>query len=65
MGSAAIGEGVGGAMLLPVGRLVVLRLAAMSFVCVGLVTITSAAIFAQLEPTHSLAQTTVREAEAQ
>jgi hypothetical protein len=36
-----------------------------SFVCVGLVTITSAAIFAQLEPTHSLAQTTVQEADAQ
>jgi hypothetical protein len=36
-----------------------------SFVCVGLVTITSAAIFAQLEPTHSLPQTTVQEAEAQ
>jgi EmrB/QacA subfamily drug resistance transporter len=36
-----------------------------SFVCVGLVTITSAAIFAQLEPTHSLAHTTVQEAEAQ
>jgi hypothetical protein len=36
-----------------------------SFVCVGLVTITSAAIFAQLEPTHRLAPTTVQEAEAQ
>jgi EmrB/QacA subfamily drug resistance transporter len=36
-----------------------------SFVCVGLVTMTSAAIFAQLEPTHSLPQTTVQEAEAQ
>jgi len=36
-----------------------------SFVCVGLVTITSAAIFAQLEPTHRLASTTVQEAEAQ
>jgi EmrB/QacA subfamily drug resistance transporter len=36
-----------------------------SFACVGLVTMTSAAIFAQLEPTHSLPQTTVEEAEAQ
>jgi len=36
-----------------------------SFVCVGLVTITSAAIFAQLEPTHRLAPTTGQEAEAQ
>ena len=36
-----------------------------SFVCMGLVTMTSAAIFAQLEPTHSLPQTTVEEVEAQ
>jgi hypothetical protein len=36
-----------------------------TFVCVGVVTVTSAAIFAQLEPTHSLQQATVREAESQ
>ena len=36
-----------------------------TFVCVGAVTITSAAIFAQLEPTHRLAHATVREAESQ
>jgi EmrB/QacA subfamily drug resistance transporter len=36
-----------------------------SFICVGFVTITSAAIFAQLEPTHHLPRTTVQEAEAQ
>ena len=35
-----------------------------SFVCVGLVTMTSAAIFAQLEPTHSLPQATVQEADS-
>jgi hypothetical protein len=35
-----------------------------SFVCVGLVTMTSAGIFAQLEPTHSIPQSTVREAES-
>ena len=35
-----------------------------TFVCVGAVTITSAAIFAQLEPTHSLQQATVQETEA-
>ena len=34
-----------------------------TFVCVGVVTVTSAAIFAQLEPTHSLQQSTVREVE--
>jgi len=34
-----------------------------TFVCVGVVTVTSAAIFAQLEPTHSLRQSTVREVE--
>jgi len=34
-----------------------------SFVCVGLVTLTSAAIFAQLEPTHVLPQSTVQEAD--
>jgi EmrB/QacA subfamily drug resistance transporter len=36
-----------------------------TFVCVGVVTVTSAAIFAQLEPTHSLQHATVREAESQ
>jgi hypothetical protein len=36
-----------------------------TFVCVGGVTVTSAAIFAQLEPTHSLQHATVREAESQ
>jgi EmrB/QacA subfamily drug resistance transporter len=36
-----------------------------TFVCVGAVTITSAAIFAQLEPTHRLPQATVREVESQ
>jgi MFS family permease len=36
-----------------------------TFVCVGAVTVTSAAIFAQLEPTRSLLHTTVREAESQ
>jgi EmrB/QacA subfamily drug resistance transporter len=36
-----------------------------TFVCVGVVTVTSAAIFAQLEPTHSLQQATVQETEAQ
>jgi MFS family permease len=36
-----------------------------TFVCVGVVTVTSAAIFAQLEPTHSLKHATVREAESQ
>lgn len=36
-----------------------------TFVCVGAVTVTSAAIFAQLEPTHSLQQATVQETEAQ
>ena len=35
-----------------------------SFVCVGLVTMTSAAIFAQLEPTHSIPQAAVQEAES-
>jgi EmrB/QacA subfamily drug resistance transporter len=35
-----------------------------SFVCVGLVTMTSAAIFAQLEPTHIIPQSAVREAES-
>ncbi len=35
-----------------------------TFVCVGVVTVTSAAIFAQLEPTHSLQQATVQETEA-
>jgi EmrB/QacA subfamily drug resistance transporter len=34
-----------------------------TFVCVGVVTVTSAAIFAQLEPTHKLQQATVREVE--
>jgi len=36
-----------------------------TFVCVGAVTVTSAAIFSQLEPTHSLQHATVREAESQ
>jgi EmrB/QacA subfamily drug resistance transporter len=36
-----------------------------SFICVGLVTLTSAAIFAQLEPTHRLPAETVQEADAQ
>ena len=36
-----------------------------TFVCVGAVTVTSAAIFAQLELTHSLQHATVREAESQ
>ena len=36
-----------------------------TFVCVGAVTVTSAAIFAQLEPTHSLQHATVSEAESQ
>jgi Na+/melibiose symporter-like transporter len=36
-----------------------------TFVCVGVVTVTSAAIFAQLEPTHSLPHATVREVESQ
>jgi hypothetical protein len=35
-----------------------------AFVCVGLVTMTSAAIFAQLEPTHSIPHSTVQEAES-
>ena len=35
-----------------------------SFVCVGLVTLTSAAIFAQLEPTHVIPQATVQEADS-
>jgi EmrB/QacA subfamily drug resistance transporter len=35
-----------------------------TFVCVGVVTVTSAAIFAQLEPTHRLQQATVEETEA-
>jgi hypothetical protein len=35
-----------------------------SFVCVGLVTLTSAAIFAQLEPTHVIPQATVQKAES-
>jgi hypothetical protein len=35
-----------------------------TFVGVGAVTVTSAAIFAQLEPTHSLQQATVQETEA-
>ena len=35
-----------------------------SFVCVGLVTMTSAAIFAQLKPTHIIPQSAVREAES-
>jgi MFS family permease len=35
-----------------------------TFVCVGVVTVTSAAIFAQLEPTHSLQPATVREVES-
>jgi len=34
-----------------------------TFVCVGVVTVTSAAIFAQLEPTHSLQPSTVQETE--
>ena len=35
-----------------------------SFVCVGLVTLTSAAIFAQLEPTHVIPPSRVREADS-
>jgi EmrB/QacA subfamily drug resistance transporter len=35
-----------------------------SFVCVGLVTLTSAAIFAQLEPTHVIPQARVQEADS-
>jgi MFS family permease len=35
-----------------------------TFLCVGGVTVTSAAIFAQLEPTHKLQQATVQETEA-
>jgi hypothetical protein len=35
-----------------------------SFISVGLVTMTSVAIFAQLEPTHSLPQGTVQEADS-
>jgi MFS family permease len=35
-----------------------------SFVCVGVVTVTSAAIFAQLEPTDRLPQATVQEADS-
>ena len=37
----------------------------LTFVCVGVVTVTSAAIFAQIEPTHSLQHATVREVETQ
>jgi hypothetical protein len=36
-----------------------------TFVCVGAVTVPSAAIFSQLESTHSLQHATVREAESQ
>jgi EmrB/QacA subfamily drug resistance transporter len=36
-----------------------------TYLCVGFVTVTSAAIFAQLEPTHRLPQATVREVESQ
>ena len=35
-----------------------------SFICIGLVTLTSAAIFAQLEPTHVIPQATVQEADS-
>jgi hypothetical protein len=35
-----------------------------SFICVGLVTLTSAAIFAQLEPTHVIPPARVREADS-
>jgi hypothetical protein len=35
-----------------------------SFVCVGLVTMASAAIFAQLEPTNRIPESTVKEASA-
>jgi len=100
--AARVLQGAGGAMLLPVGRLAVLRvvpraefLAAMmlamslgvavaggllgafggigadtsdafrwTFVCVGLVTMASAAIFAQLEPTFHIPPAAVQEAEA-
>jgi EmrB/QacA subfamily drug resistance transporter len=36
-----------------------------TYLCVGFVTVTSAAIFAQLEPTHRLPHATVREVESQ
>ena len=45
------------------GRLGVLTAFRWSFVCVGLVTMTSAAIFAQLEPTHSIPPAAVQEAD--
>jgi len=35
-----------------------------SFICVGLVTLTSAAIFAQLEPTHVIPRSAVQEADS-
>jgi EmrB/QacA subfamily drug resistance transporter len=45
----------------PVGALTAFR---WSFVCVGLVTMTSAAIFAQLEPTHVIPRSRVQEADS-
>ena len=53
----------GGAAVDP-ARITALSAFRWSFVCVGLVTMTSAAIFAQLEPTHSIPQSTVQEADS-
>ena len=47
-----------------VGHLGALTAFKWSFVCVGLVTLTSAAIFAQLEPTHVIPQARVQEADS-
>ena len=68
--SMSLGVAVAGGLLAAFGEGDAVHLDTMtafrwSFVCVGLVTMTSAAIFAQLESTHSLPQTTVQEAEAQ
>jgi hypothetical protein len=53
----AFGAGAVGAV-----SLVALTAFRWTFVCIGLVTLTSAAIFAQLEPTHVIPQSTVQEA---
>jgi hypothetical protein len=61
----AVAGGLLGAFGSGTGRLETLDAFRWSFVCVGVVTMTSAAIFAQLEPTSKLPEAAVRKAEAQ
>ena len=66
LGVAAAGgllSAFGGGSVDP-GQLGTLSAFRWSFVSVGLVTLTSAAIFAQLEPTHDIPRSTVQEAES-